>query len=222
VTVFLLGAAIVITPVTIRNYQIHGRLILISTNGPSTFLTGHVTHKSGLPHGLPRDTTDAQMAELHRARCMSYLEEHWKTYLAEIPEFFAIIWMDDDFWPATTRDFAKTPDAAQVRLDYRVHPFGSPPFGRATFFPDLVRYSDRLVWCLLGLPMGLLAMWFLPRQHHRWNVVYLALVPYLVIPFIASAFPRYRMPAVPLMFVLAGQPLAVCWQVRRRLTDFVG
>jgi 4-amino-4-deoxy-L-arabinose transferase-like glycosyltransferase len=219
VAAFLSAAATVIAPITVRNYQIHGRFILISTNGPSTFLTGHMTHEAGLPAGLPPRTTDAQMAELHRARCISYLENHWRTYLAEIPEFFAIIWMDDNFWPATGRTFSNTTDAAEASLDSRIHPWGSPPFGRATYFPDLVRYSDRLVWCLLGLPMGLLAVLFLPCGHRRWNAVYLALVPYVVIPFIASAFPRYRMPAVPLVFVLAGQPLAACWKVRRRLSD---
>ena len=67
VAVFLLSAAAVILPITVRNYQIHGRFILISTNGPSTFVTGHVTHEPGLPPGLPPGTTDAQMAELHRA-----------------------------------------------------------------------------------------------------------------------------------------------------------
>jgi hypothetical protein len=74
--------------------------------------------------------------------------------------------------------------------------------------------DDRLVWCLIGVPMGILAMLFVPRRHRRWVPIFLALVPYVVIPFIASAFPRYRIPAVPLVFVLAGQSLVACWDCR--------
>ena len=81
---------------------------------------------------------------------------------------------------------------------------------------DLVRYADRLIWCLIGLPMGALAAWFLPRSDRRWTVLYLAIIPYLVIPFIAPAFPRYRLPAAPIVFVLAGQALACCWECRAR------
>ena len=143
-----------------------------------------------------------------------YLRRNWETYLAEIPEFFEIIWTDNDFWPGTFRMWRTIPDSGEGRVDLQAFPRGSPPFGRATYFPDLIRYSDRLVWCLIGLPMGLLAVVFLPRQHRRWASVYMALVPYLVIPFIASAFPRYRIPAVPLVFVLAGQSVVACWECR--------
>jgi 4-amino-4-deoxy-L-arabinose transferase-like glycosyltransferase len=215
VAAFLLSAAIVIAPVTVRNYQIHGRFILISTNGPSTFLTGHVTHDPFLPTDLPPGTTDAQMADMHWTRSMRYLANHWDTYVAEIPEFFEIIWTDDDFWPGTFRTFRRTPDSGRARMDVRIYPRGSPPFGQATYFPDLVRYSDRLVWCLIGLPMGLLALLLRPRDDRRWTVAALAVVPYLVIPFIASAFPRYRIPAVPLVFVLAGHSFVTCSRLRR-------
>ena len=96
---------------------------------------------------------------------------------------------------------------------------GSPPFGRFTYFPDLVRYADRLVWGLIGLPMGILAVLFLPRADRRWAVIYLTLLPYLAIPFLAPPFSRYRLPATPLVFLLARQSLTACWdchQGRRR------
>jgi 4-amino-4-deoxy-L-arabinose transferase-like glycosyltransferase len=216
VAAFLLAAGAVIAPITVRNYQIHGRFFLISTNGPSTFLTGHVTHVPSLPPGLPPGTTDAEMADRHRTISLNYLRRHWGTYLAEIPEFFEIIWTNNDFWPGTVTAWERTPDSGKARIDIHVHSRGSPPFGQATYFPDLIRYVDRLVWGLIGLPMGLMAMVFLPRGHRRWTPLYLALVPYIVIPFIASAFPRYRMPAVPLVFVLAGQSLVACWDHRSR------
>jgi hypothetical protein len=212
VAAFVLAAAAVIAPITVRNYQIHGRFILISTNGPSTFVTGHITHSSGLPPGGSPRETDAQMAERHRTVAIDYLSRHWREYLAEIPEFFEIIWTDNDFWPSTSTYWVQNP--GQPRADIQAHQTGSPPFGRSTYFPDLVRHVDRLVWCLIGLPMGLLAVLFLPRNHRRWSIIYLAIVPYLVIPFIAYAFSRYRLPAVPLFFLLAGQTLSVCWERR--------
>jgi len=64
--------------------------------------------------------------------------------------------------------------------------------------------------------MGILAALFLPRADRRWGVLYLALLPYLAIPFLASPFSRYRLPATPLIFLLAGQALTSCWECRRR------
>jgi hypothetical protein len=214
VAAFLIASSAVIAPITVRNYQIHGRFFLISTNGPSTFVTGHVTHVPTLPSGLAPGTTDGEMAERHKSIALRYLWFNWRTYLAEIPEFFEIIWTGNEFWPGTFSTWSKTPDSGEARMDIQIRSRGSPPFGRATYFPDLIRYADRLVWCLIGLPMGILAVLFLTRGHLRWAPIYLALVPYVVIPFIASAFPRYRIPAVPLVFVLAGQTLVACWDCR--------
>jgi hypothetical protein len=103
-----------------------------------------------------------------------------------------------------------------ARVDMQAHLKGSPLFGRFTYFPDLVRYVDRVVWCLVGLPMGILAALFLPRADRRWVVLYLALLPYLAIPFLASPFSRYRLPATPLVFLLAGQSPVSCWECHRR------
>jgi 4-amino-4-deoxy-L-arabinose transferase-like glycosyltransferase len=219
VAMFLMGAAAVIAPITARNYQIHGRFILISTNGPSTFVTGHVIHSTDLPYNLPPGINDADMAERHRKDAFRYLSEHLGEYLAEIPEFFEIIWTDNDFWPSTSTMWVPERAPGRARIDIQAHLKGSPPFGRVSYFPDLVRNVDRLVWCLIGLPMGALAVLFLPRSDRRWSVLYLALVPYLVIPFIAYAFSRYRLPAAPLVFILAGRALAACWDRRSRPED---
>jgi 4-amino-4-deoxy-L-arabinose transferase-like glycosyltransferase len=215
VAAFLIGAAVAIAPVTVRNYQIHGRFFLISTNGPSTFLTGHVTHNTDLPADVSPGLSDAVLSDQHRARSWRYLERHWREYLAEIPEFFEVIWTENYFWPYTSTFWVPDRPPGEARLDIQGHMKGSPPFGRFTYFPDLVRYVDRLVWCLIGLPMGILAVLFLPRADRRWAVIYLTLLPYLAIPFLASPFSRYRLPATPLIFLLAGQSLTACWECRQ-------
>jgi 4-amino-4-deoxy-L-arabinose transferase-like glycosyltransferase len=217
---WLAGAAVAIAPVTVRNYQIHDRFILISTNGPSTFLTGHVTHVGALPADTPRGISDVAMADRHKARIALYLADNWLQYLAEIPEFFESIWLSDEFWPATTTlmRYERIYDVSRPsRIKSLIDMTKGPPAASMTHFPDLTRYVDRIVWLLIGLPMGLLAALFLPRRDRRWLVLYLALLPYVIIPFIAPPFGRYRMPAVPLIFVLAGHSLTVCWACRSRL-----
>src|SRR5262249_27262641 len=149
--------SVVIAPITVRNYQIHGRFFLISTNGPSAFLTGHVTHNTDLPADVPRNMNDAVLSDRHREESLRYLALHWRDYLAEIPEFFEVIWTDNHFWPSTTTMWVPDRPPGQARLDIQVHLNGSPLFARWTYFPDLVRYVDRLIWCLVGLPMGILA-----------------------------------------------------------------
>jgi 4-amino-4-deoxy-L-arabinose transferase-like glycosyltransferase len=211
-----LGGTLVIAPITVRNYQIHGRFYLITTNLPSTFLTGHITHFTDLPPDIPPGTTDAALADRHRRVIDTYFAEHWRDYLAEIPEFFQVIWTDSAFWPSTSTYWIQNPPPARSRMAIQVFRDGSPSFGRLDYFPDLLRYNDRLVWGLLGLPAGLLAVLFLPRGDRRWSVLYLALIPYLLVPFLASAFSRFRLPATPLLFILAAQALVASWDSRSR------
>jgi 4-amino-4-deoxy-L-arabinose transferase-like glycosyltransferase len=215
------GAALAaIAPVTWRNYQIHGRLILVSSNGPSTFYVGHVTHTPFQPDDLPEGVSDAEAAAIYKRRSFDYLQRHWQTYLAEIPEYFHAIWLGSDFWPNATTYWLYTDALDRGRPPRRIRrvvdePAG-PPFGRMTHFPDLMRYADAVLWLILGLPLSLLAVFFLPRENRRWIFLYLVLVPYVLIPFLAPPFPRYRIPAVPLLFILAGQTVCVLWQCRRR------
>lgn len=211
---FLLGAALMIAPITIRNYQVHGRFVLITTNGPSTFVTGHVLRSTDLPRDVPAGATDVMMAGLHRNRAWRFLAEHGGEYLAAIPECFEQIWTGNDFWPSALTHWDNRPGATEGRLVMTSFRRGSPRFGQITYFPDLVRYSDRLLWCLLGLPFAVLACWFPSATHRRWLVLHLAVIPYLAIPFLAYPFPRYRVPAAPLVFLLAASALLACWDRR--------
>jgi len=218
VALFALGTALAIAPVTLRNYQIHGRFILVSTNGPSTFYTGHVTHQISVPVDTPDGMTDADIADLHRRESLRYLRGHWPTYLAEIPEFFLEIWLSTDFWPNATTYWQYRPaldPKRPSRIRLVVDEAGGPPFGSITYFPDLVRYVDALVWLIVGLPLGALALLFLPRENRRWVALYMVLAAYLIVPFISWPLARYRIGAVPLVFVLCGQTVWALWQWRR-------
>lgn len=66
------AAVIALAPITVRNDQIHGRFILISTKDPIPFVTGHVTHSSGLPPGMAQDWAGLAVLGVDRdnkARC---------------------------------------------------------------------------------------------------------------------------------------------------------
>lgn len=218
---FVAGAALAIAPATVRNFQIHHRFILISTNGPSTFYTGHVVHRLFInATDAPAGATDAVMADHHRALSWRYLQHSWVDWLLESPEFFAAVWLGDDFWPAVTVmwSYAATFDRTRPgRVRMVVDEPGSPAFGTVVWFPDLMRYVDRFLWPILALPAALAALLFLPGSGPR-RTLCLALVPYLIIPMIACPFPRYRIPAVALVFILAGQSLAM---LRGRPTPLV-
>ena len=88
---------------------------------------------------------------------------------------------------------------------------------RASHFPDLVKYGDQLLWVLTGLPLVLLGLLLLPRGSREWTVFVVALLPYLIVPLIASTFARYRVPAVPLVFLLSGHGLVRLRCTRRTL-----
>ena len=217
IAAFIIAASATVAPITWRNWQIHGRFILVTTNGPSTFYVGHVTHTAFIPNMTP-GITDMAMAEEHRRLSWQYLRHGWAEYLAELPEFFSDMWLSGDFWPNATTYWRFEPafdPRRPVRMRVVIDEVGGPPFGRLDYFPDLVRYCDRLVWLLVGLPLGLLALCFLPKDQRSWLVLYAALIPYLLIPLLAPGFARYRIPAVPLLFILAGQTICELIRCRR-------
>jgi 4-amino-4-deoxy-L-arabinose transferase-like glycosyltransferase len=216
---FVLGSVLVIAPITIRNYQIHKQFVLVSTNGPSTFFVGHVLHTAFVPQEFTMPN-DMEMATAHRQVNWAYIRSLWMTYLAEVPDFFGEMWFSNEFWPQTTIHWRYEPVIEREhssRVRSTIDEPGGPPIGRIDFFPDLMRYVDRLLWLLIGFPLGLWAVFFLPPGSRRWVVVYAALVPFAIIPFLAPGFARYRIPAVPLFFILAGQTIWVCLRSRRAL-----
>lgn len=205
-----ISALVPIAPVTIRNLQIHDRWILLSTNGPATFYTGHVTKVNSDTESRP-DETDADNAARLQRMNFEFLRDHWRDYLMEMPEYYSGIWLSSDFWPAHTVIVAYLQIDDQKRKG-RTKMIGDEPngpaFARLDHFPDAIRYCDQILWLLLSLPTALLAPLFLPRQNRSWIVVYLTLIPYLIVPWIAPPFARYRIPACPLVFLLSGNTIA--------------
>ena len=221
-TLFAAAAATCILPVTVRNWQIHGRFILLSTNGPSTFYTGRVVGQPAL-NAAEAGMTDAQRADLHRRIVWEFLRTRPLTYLNQLPFSYRDVWLGGSLWPNTDVRVIHAPFAAgdprPWRVDYHIHEPSAPPRPRLWYLPDAAELSDRIVWLLLGLPLGLWALALLPKDRREWTVVLVATVPYLIVPAIASPFARYRMPVAPLVFVLAGHAAVLLLRTRRQAAD---
>lgn len=208
ISLFVISAILIISPVTVRNFHIHKQFVLVSTNGPSTFYVGHVQHTPYQPDNQISGRNDAEMAAWYRDQSLRYLQDNWTTYLSEIPEYFMHIWLSNDFWPnATTfyqsREMRPGEPSSRVRLV--IDDPGGPPFGHFFHFPDLVRYGDVILWGLIGLPLAGISLFFIRHESStRWMILVLGMVPYCIIPFLAPPFPRYRIPAVPILFVFSG------------------
>lgn len=171
------------------------------------------------PNLVPSDATDVTMSDRYRSQALEYLRRHWREYLDEVPEHFYRVWFGGGYWPEATRYWMYNklpldPDNPR-RQSLVVHEATAPPFARFTYFPDLVNYADAVTWLLIGLPFGLLAILFVPRGNRRWIYLYMSLTPYVLTPFLAPPYPRYRVSAVPLFFILAGHTLVVLVQLRR-------
>jgi 4-amino-4-deoxy-L-arabinose transferase-like glycosyltransferase len=215
---FWLAAAVVVAPVAVRNYQIHNRLILVTTNGPITFMA-RVQRMMPDPKRVPDHATDATISDRYRSQGLEYLRRDWREYLDEVPEHFYRIWFGRGYWPEATPYwmFTRLPfDPENPRRQTMVvHEATAPPFPRASYFPDLANYADTVTWLLIGLPFGLLAVFLLPRGNRHWVCLLPALTPYIITPFLAPPYPRYRVPAVPLFFILAGHTLTILVQIRQ-------
>jgi len=170
------GAAIVVLPVAIRNYEIHHELVLVSTNGPPTFYFGHVVKNMDVP--IPKGMNDRAVREWTRRENALYLRRHFFTYLWELPDYYAAVLIAGVYWPATG------------------------------YTRELLRKADFLLWNLFFLPFGLCGF-LLWRRLPRESVYLLLIIAiHLVVPAIASPFPRYRVPMFPVFALLSWVAIA--------------
>lgn len=90
--------ALVILPVTIRNYQIHGQFILISTNGAPTFYFGHIM--KSMEMRIPPGMDDNDLRNWATVQNIKWLKRNLPGYLWELPEYYSAVFLGGNFWPA--------------------------------------------------------------------------------------------------------------------------
>jgi len=211
---------LVIAPITWRNYQIHHKLILVSTNGGVNFFLGHggserlknevrhipATYSEGQLVGISPLTEPEEEALFYQLG-WGYIRQHPARTLLALPGKLREMYWDSDYWPATDAQAA------------------------------ILRAIDWVYWKLLLLPAALLGLllWlgtgFPAHQHgpvapgdeialgdtalRRAALLYLFIASSLSIPLLFWAQTRFRVPFVPAVVVLAAGTLH---EVFRRVT----
>jgi uncharacterized membrane protein YqjE len=193
--------ALVIAPITLRNYQIHGEFVLISTNGGVNFFLGH----GGSPRlkdqvrNIPEDyapgdsligisTRTATEEEAHFYQLgWDYVRQHPLGTVLALPATLRAMYWDSDYWPAS---------------DTQAH---------------LMRAIDQVLWKLLVLPLSLLGLLVPGRAELRRAALLFGLVmSSVLIPLVFWAQTRFRMPFVPCFIILAAGTAHELWPRLRR------
>lgn len=188
--------ALVILPVTLRNYQIHREFVLISTNGGVNFFLGHGgnnnwknairnipdDYQEGEPLVGVSDRTATEEEAYFYELGWAYIRLQPLRTLRTLPAKFCKMYWETNYWPAS---------GAQA---------------------DFLRSVTRIFWGVLLLPLSLLGLVFTLLRSHRATAEPTAKTAWLLygiifcsalIPLIFWAQTRFRVPFVPYFIVLA-------------------
>ncbi len=192
-----LPIALVITPITMRNYQIHGEFVLISTNGGVNFFLGHggnprlkdrirnipEDYEPGDPLiGISSRTATQEEAYFYQLG-WQYVRQHPLRALRALPAQFRSMYWDSHYWPAASTQ------------------------------AHFMRMADRILWKLLILPLGLLGLLVIGRQQlRRAALLYAVVLCSAFIPLIFWAQTRFRVPFVPYFVILAAGTTHELWR----------
>ncbi len=190
-----LGHLTVIGPVVVRNYQLQGRLVLISSNSGYTFYHGIArTRNLTNPDALPskESVQDLGLGELDEQKVFRQVAlDYLRQYPQDIP---AILW-------------AQAEEFLVASQGYKVSDVVIPA-------PE-----DPVYWPLIGLG-ALLSLFLFPRREtHTRALLYSAIVAQILMGLVFHMEVRYRLPLVPLLAVLTfwavWRALAWLWSLAR-------
>lgn len=182
----LLPVVLVIAPITARNYQIHHRFVLISTNGGVNFFLGHggserkknevrnipSTYTQGQLVGISSRTATAEEAYFYQLG-WEYIRRHPVQTLRSIPARLCDMYWSADYWPATDL--------------------------QARFLRSLDQYVWKAIILLACLGLALLRKEQRPGAALLWGM----LVSSLSVPLVFWVQTRFRIPFVPFFMILA-------------------
>jgi len=204
----LLPLALVIAPISVRNYQIHQRFVLISDNGGVNFFLGHggtqrlKDQVRNLPEGADASPaigvssrTEPQEDAYFYQLGWQYIRQHPLQTVRDLASKAVYLYWASDYWPASD---------AQA---------------------NLLRAADLVFWKLLLLPFALLGLLLVRGQKLRHSsrclrsaaLLYLLTLSSAAIPLISWVMPRYRIPVLPQVIVLAaGAGVELCRRLAQR------
>lgn len=190
----LIPVALVIAPVTIRNYQIHHRLILVATNGGVNVYLAHGgnEHAKNQIRNLPAEFSEGQVIGIsprtqpeEEATFYRLAWQHVRTHpiatIRRIPGQLVRMYWDADYWPATDSQLA------------------------------LLAWVDMIAWKAILLPLSLAGIPLLRRTSRQAVLLYLVILATTAVPIVFWAMPRFRLPIVPLVIVTAACTVPALW-----------
>lgn len=177
----------IIAPVALRNYQIHERFVLISTNGGVNFFLGHggTQQRKNEVRNLPQVVVEGQVIGIspltqpeEEARFYhlgwEYIVENPLRTVRSVPGKLIRMYWDSDYWPASD---------VQAKI---------------------MRSADWVLWKLLLLPLSIVGIaLYSPRERRHAGLCYLLMASSLAAPLIFWAMPRFRVPFLPCFAALA-------------------
>jgi len=191
--IFVLAVAAVVLPWTLRNYAVTGAFVPVATRGSFNLWLGNTRQpwdEVYAEHDFVAGGPIAQ--ERHdRERALQAIAEQQPAWILEklvreLPRFFGVN------------------DQIVVHLQRRAYKRLSVGTNRAVALLTIVPYL-----ALLALALPSLAAW--PRD--RISVLLVGfLVFYVGLHVVAFASPRFRLPILPVLFLMAGRTLARGWR----------
>ncbi len=193
---FLMPIVLVIAPITIRNWQIHGRLVLISTNGGVNFFLAHggTEQAKNEVRNLPPEWSEGEITGVSSRTQpeeeayfyqlgWKYLRGHILPTLRSLPGKLRSMYWASDYWPARP---------AQL---------------------GILDAVDNVMWRIGILPLSMLSLPLLRGRELRRALLFaLLILSTLAIPLVFWAQPRFRVPVVPSFIVLAAGTAVTLWQ----------
>ncbi len=204
----LVGAVVVILPVSLRNYAVANDFALVNTGGGISLYAGNHPHAKGT-YGMPRVYSRVIADEpIERRQLFAAVAEQVSGRTLKPSEISM-------FWARETLDYIATRPGQWLRNE--MLKFGlfwnaaelwnerSPTAERAFSW---VRRLPLISFAVAG-PLALLGMGLLAPQWRRFYLVYAVIEFHLIVGLIFSVLAHDRMSAVPAFYLFASA--AACW-----------
>ncbi len=206
------GAALMILPVTVRNYVVGGEFVPIATNGGVNFYIGNNPESNGISAVVPgtRQTWRGGFIDTHRIPAQELGKE---VTAGEV----------SDYWFSRALDWIRSDPAAWGRLMldkffYFWYPAELPNNKPVWFFAEL---SGICVLFWIGFPVvgtiGMAGFFILLPVWRRWflPMTFFVITMGTIVLFFVTG--RYRLPVVPVLIVLAaGGVICLAERLRSR------
>jgi 4-amino-4-deoxy-L-arabinose transferase-like glycosyltransferase len=203
---FAMGAALVVLPVTLRNYVVGDDFVLVTHAGGLNFFLGNNPDANGafrVPRIFPRALADDPWEQ--RATFEAYAERATGRELT--PSEVSAFWSDRgfDFIRAHPGDWLRL-ELRKLALSVNAHePWNIRSYTLTRDFSWVLRLP--LLSFGLLVPLALLGIALTWRDRHRLVPLYAMLGTVLATLLVFFVLARYRMPAIPVLTIFAAAGL---------------